>query len=179
MDDSRPLSAEPTAFLSESMAQTQEVAVGEIAIFPSLGVLQTGTVIASRYVVEGELSESGGESDVFCCWDKETGQKVAVKVYRDKFSPKQDLMQILKKLKHKNLIDLLDFDTWNNRFIEVMEFAAGGALTGGMPYDEDFLKKVIIPQVVEGMNCLHDNNIIHRDIKSANLFLRIRAKVRL
>jgi len=172
MDDSRPLLSEPTQRLPECLTERQERPGSEAVAFPSLGVLPAGTEIAGRYKVESELSVSGGEADVFCCLDKETGQKVAVKVYRGKLSPKEDLIDILVNIKHENLIALLAFNKWNNRFIEVMEFAEGAALTESMPYTEGFLTKIIIPQVVEGMNCLHNNNIIHRDLKPANLFFK-------
>lgn len=172
MDDSRPLSIEPTKALPESLTRHQPRSTDEAAMFPSLGVLPSGIEIAGRYQVEGELTVSGGEADVFFCRDKEADRKVAVKVYRAEIRPKEELLEKLKGFDHENLIRLLNFDTWNKRFFEAMEFAAGGALAAGMPYAEEFTKKVIIPQVLAGMNYLHENNIIHRDIKPTNLFFR-------
>lgn len=172
MNDIRHLSDEPTEGLHGALTQKQSPLIGEVKLFPSLGTLPSGTEIAGHYLVESELAMSGGEADVFCCRDKETGQKVAVKVYRAEIRPQEELLQELQGFDHEHLIRLLDFNTWNGRFFEVMEFAEGGALTGKIPYTEEFIEKVIIPQVVEGLECLHSHNIIHRDIKPTNLFFR-------
>lgn len=142
----------------------------EVPLRPSLGRLAENTLIARRYEVIEELSSHGGEADVFRCLDVETKLLVAVKVYRAHLQPKTELLEVLLSLEHDHIVRLLDFGTYNGRFFEVMEYAAGGTLAHYMPYDENHLQKIIIPQVLAGIKTLHDHNIIHRDLKPSNLF---------
>ena len=176
MTDIRHLSDEPTKDLHGAPTQQQASIINEVQLFPSLGTLSPGIEIADRYLVENEIAMIGGEADVFCCRDKETGRKVAVKVYRAEIRPKEELLQKLQTLDHEHLIKLLAFGMWSDRFFEAMEFAEGGALTSEMPYTEDFIEKVILPQVTGGLECLHNHKIIHRDLKPPNLFFRDTAR---
>ncbi|MCW3488700.1 serine/threonine protein kinase [Dethiobacter alkaliphilus] len=170
MDKSRHISEEKTMSPAAGATEYQPVQEDEVSLLPSLGRLPAETEIAGRYRVEEELAMSGGEADVFRCRDKETGNIAAVKVYRSGKSPNQELVEKLSELKHENLVHIQDLTKWSNRFIEVMEFAVGGTLAEHVPFNEDFLVKVVIPQVVEGLHFLHQKNVIHRDLKPSNLF---------
>ncbi len=178
MDKSRHIAAEKTMAPSRGATEYQSAQADEVSLLPSLGRLPTETEIAGWYLVKEELAMSGGEADVFRCRDKETGKIAAVKVYRSGLSPNRQLMEKLRELRHENLVQVLDFTTWNNRFIEVMEFAEGGTLAEHMPFSEDFLVEVVIPQVVEGLHVLHQNDVIHSDLKPSNLFFSEPAKTR-
>jgi serine/threonine protein kinase len=132
---------------------------------------EKNSLIYGRYQVLKDAPCFGGEADVYVCKDDHTKKKVAVKVYRKSIRPRQDLMQKLMALNHGNIIRLLDFFIWKQRFVEVMEYASGGALSEQMPFEEKYLEDIVIPQVVEALKYLHDNEIIHRDVKPSNLFL--------
>ena len=89
-------------------------------------------------------------------------------------------IRILASLSHKNIIGYKDafFDQKSKTLNIVMEFADDGDLATKIKYNlkhklhfqENTIWKYLI-QILEGLNYLHEKKIIHRDLKSANIFL--------
>ena len=89
-------------------------------------------------------------------------------------------IRILASLSHKNIIGYKDafFDQKSKTLNIVMEFANDGDISTkikhnlkhGLFFSEDIIWHYLI-QIIEGLNYLHDKKIIHRDLKSANIFL--------
>lgn len=87
--------------------------------------------------------------------------------------------EILKRLKHRNIVELYDtFIHEGNRYI-IMEYLDGKNLHDfvredlvNRSYDEriKFTVRVAI-EISRGLLCAHANQIIHRDIKPANIFV--------
>ena len=89
-------------------------------------------------------------------------------------------IRILASLKHKNIIGYKEafFDEPSNTLNIVMEYADDGDISSKIKttlqkkliFDENTIWNWLI-QLLEGIKYLHDNKIMHRDLKSANLFL--------
>ena len=89
-------------------------------------------------------------------------------------------VRLLASLKHQNIIDYKEsfFDENSKTLNIVMEFADDGdlktkiadTLKNNLSFEESTIWNVLI-QTLEGLKYLHKNNIIHRDLKSANIFL--------
>ena len=89
-------------------------------------------------------------------------------------------IRILASLSHKNIIGYKDafFDQKSKTLNIVMEFANDGDMSTkikynlkhGLFFSEDIIWHYLV-QIIEGLNYLHDKKIIHRDLKSANIFL--------
>ncbi|XP_062101055.1 serine/threonine-protein kinase STY46-like isoform X2 [Humulus lupulus] len=107
-------------------------------------------------------------------------QEVAIKVFRTEhlnetiqreFAQEVDIMR---KVQHKNVVQFIGASTRPPSLCIVTEFMSGGSLydflqqSGVLPLQ--FLLRVAI-DVSNGMNYLHQNNIIHRDLKAANLLM--------
>ena len=89
-------------------------------------------------------------------------------------------IHILSSLSHKNIIGYKEafFDKNSETLNLVMEYADDGDLNSKIKenikhhkyFDENIIWKTLI-QILQGLKYLHKNCIIHRDLKSANIFL--------
>lgn len=108
---------------------------------------------------------------------QKTGEVVAVKVFH-KHLPIQESMnelELLRKLKHPNIIRFLDGDEAGDQLVMIMEYCEGGSLhhmlnqpsySYGLPEEEYLL---VLQHVSNGIRYLRRENIVHRDIKPANI----------
>ncbi|KAI9599561.1 kinase-like domain-containing protein [Syncephalis fuscata] len=124
--------------------------------------------------------------------NKKTGDEVALKriiIDRDNGINRPDLpitaireIKILKSLNHKNVIELLGMAIVrgdrmkNEKSIYYMAFPYMQSDLAGVLANENFILmqqdvKILMKQLLEGLAYLHCNNIIHRDIKTANLLI--------
>jgi serine/threonine protein kinase len=91
-------------------------------------------------------------------------------------------VSLLKKLSHPNIVEFKDIISTKNYVNIVLEFLEGGsighALKTSGPLDE-FLVNQLVKQILEGLIYIHSQNIIHRDIKAANLLIVKSGKVKL
>ena len=97
-------------------------------------------------------------------------------------------VRFLASIKHKNIISYKEafFDEDSQSLCLVMEYADGGDLLEkiklyqkkGIFMSETFIWNLLI-QLAKGLKCLHDLNIVHRDLKSANVFLMRDGQVKL
>ncbi len=112
---------------------------------------------------------------------KLTGKYVAIKTIekkfmKDEFSRRKVFQEvyILKKIRHANVIRLLEVFEDPNHILIVMEYAAGGDLLkyvrakGPLPERE---ARTIFRQVVYGLGHIHARGVLHRDIKLDNILL--------
>ncbi|THH12926.1 hypothetical protein EW146_g7242 [Bondarzewia mesenterica] len=107
-----------------------------------------------------------------------TGETVAVKEIQLSNIPKGELGQImseidlLKNLNHPNIVKYKGFVKTREFLYIILEFCENGSLHnickrfGKFPEN---LVAVYISQVLEGLVYLHDQGVIHRDIKGANI----------
>jgi len=113
---------------------------------------------------------ASGEAEVFLA--EKNGQKLVVKLYYASFAPKEEVLEKLKSVKHPDIIELLDYGYYQNRFYEVMKYAEGGSLYDVLPIKDVNLLKEVVEEVVNALNYCHEHGIIHRDIKPQNIFFQ-------
>ena len=112
---------------------------------------------------------------------KLTGKYVAIKTIdkehlKDEFSKRKVLREIyiLKKIRHVNVIRLLEVFESPKEVLMVMEYAGGGDLLHYVKQKKHLPEaeaKSIFRQVVYGLAHIHSRNVLHRDIKLDNILL--------
>lgn len=81
----------------------------------------------------------------------------------------------LKKLRHKNIVELHDAFVEGHQLVMVMEFAGGGeALEFLMAKGklDEFQSRRVMLQIVNAIHYCHSRGVIHRDLKLENVLLR-------
>ncbi len=138
------------------------------------------------YVVRAFLS-AGGMGEVYRAHDPRLNREVAIKVlppqlaelaeFRRRFDSET---QAISRLNHKNICTIYDTGTHEDRPYIVMELLEGrslDALTKGGPLEMDRVVHIGI-QIANALDAAHGGGVIHRDVKSANIFLNHRGDVK-
>ncbi|KAM9363893.1 STE20-like serine/threonine-protein kinase [Symphorus nematophorus] len=134
----------------------------------------------------GELGD-GAFGKVFKAQNKQTGILAAAKVIDTKTEEElEDYMveiDILASCDHQNIVKLLDAFYYESKLWILIEFCAGGAVDAVMlelerPLTEPQIR-VVCKQTLQALVYLHDNHIIHRDLKAGNILLTLDGDVKL
>ncbi|KAG9350498.1 hypothetical protein JZ751_026864 [Albula glossodonta] len=119
--------------------------------------------------------------------NKQSGILAAAKVIDTKSEEElEDYMveiDILASCDHHNIVKLLDAFYYENKLWILIEFCAGGAVDAVMlelerPLTEPQIR-VVCRQTLEALLYLHENKIIHRDLKAGNILLTLEGDVKL
>ncbi|KAM9333129.1 serine/threonine-protein kinase DCLK1a isoform 2-T2 [Pholidichthys leucotaenia] len=147
-----------------------EVVVDEVPAVPSC--------ISDRYKV-GRMLGDGNFAIVRECVEHSTGREYALKIIsKGKCRGKEHMIQnevaILRRVKHPNIVLLIEeVDSYNELYL-VMELVKGGdlfdAITSANRYTERDASGMLY-NLANAIKYLHSLNIVHRDIKPENLLV--------
>ncbi|KAF7668373.1 hypothetical protein LDENG_00016930 [Lucifuga dentata] len=134
----------------------------------------------------GELGD-GAFGKVYKAQNKQNGTLAAAKVIDTKTEDElEDYMveiEILASCDHHHIVKLLDAFYFEGKLWILIEFCAGGAVDAIMlelerPLTEPQIR-VVCRQTLEALIYLHENKIIHRDLKAGNILLSLDGDVKL
>lgn len=135
---------------------------------------KSGDIFDDRYTLE-KLIGVGGFADVWKAVDNTTHSTVALKIYTnlddDGINDLSEEYTRMQNLNHTNILKADHFDRDGNIPYLVMKFCGGGSLDKkiGRMENEDVLK--VIKDMASGLSYLHQCNIVHQDIKPANILI--------
>uniref|UniRef100_A0A8C6NXR4 non-specific serine/threonine protein kinase n=1 Tax=Nothobranchius furzeri TaxID=105023 RepID=A0A8C6NXR4_NOTFU len=134
----------------------------------------------------GELGD-GAFGKVYKAQNKQNGTLAAAKVIDTKTEDElEDYMveiDILASCNHHHIVKLLDAFFFQGKLWILIEFCAGGAVDAIMlelerPLTEPQIR-VVCRQTLEALIYLHENKVIHRDLKAGNILLSLDGDVKL
>ncbi|HET6320191.1 MAG TPA: serine/threonine-protein kinase, partial [Chloroflexota bacterium] len=142
----------------------------------------SGTRLRGGEYVLKELIAQGGQASVYRAYARALDTDVAVKVlhpafaadvsFRERF---HDEARRLAQLHHPNLLEVHWYGEEGDLIYIVMRLVRGGtllsrvqALGGSLPMTETGR---VIGQVADALQHAHDNNVLHLDVKPANILL--------
>ncbi|XP_030648494.1 serine/threonine-protein kinase DCLK1a isoform X1 [Chanos chanos] len=136
------------------------------------------TSISDRYKV-GRMIGDGNFAVVHECVERSTGRAYALKIInKGKCRGKEHMIQnevaILRRVKHPNIVLLIEeMDTYSELHL-IMELVKGGdlfdAITSANRYTERDASGMLF-NLANAIKYLHSLNIVHRDIKPENLLV--------
>ena len=134
-----------------------------------------------RYHIVEQLGE-GGMATVYKAFDNRLERDVAIKVIRRDMVADAHKAQMLRrfereakalaKFMHANIVPIIDYGEYEGSPYLVMAYLPGGTLkekTGKpMPYKD--AARLLLP-VARALEYAHDEGVIHRDVKPANILI--------
>ncbi|QDZ18040.1 serine/threonine protein kinase [Chloropicon primus] len=147
------------------------------------------SVLGKKFLIGEELG-FGAFSKVYKGVDLKNGDFVAIKQISleglsedDKDNMVQEI-DLLRNLKHKNIVKYLGSYRTKSHLYIILEYAENGSLSqiikpnkfGAFP---ESLAAIYMKQTLEGLAYLHEQNVIHRDVKGANILTTKEGTVKL
>ncbi|XP_053206194.1 serine/threonine-protein kinase PAK 1-like isoform X2 [Panonychus citri] len=127
----------------------------------------------------------GASGVVYTAIEVSTGMEVAIKQMNLIQQPNKELIineiLVMKENKHPNIVNYLDSYLVGEELWVVMEYLPGGSLVDVVTetcMDEGQIAAVL-REILQALEFLHANDVIHRDIKSDNILLGMDGSVKL
>jgi serine/threonine protein kinase len=135
---------------------------------------------SSRYELHEQVG-SGGMGIVYRARDRRLGREIALKRMPDSLKDHPRAVELFLRearaaaaLNHPNIVTVYDVDVESGVYFITMELLAGSTLADLLQARGRLLALDVVRlglQVCSGLSYAHTHKIIHRDIKSSNLFL--------
>jgi len=129
-----------------------------------------GDIIGSGYKIGEILSENSGESDVHLC-EKDNKTYVA-KIYKQSHKINADIIAKLNQIDSEYILKSIESGIHNGRYYEILPYFRNGTLFDNLKsFSDKFIKDVLVFEVNEALKAIHEQEIVHDDIKPHNIFL--------
>jgi hypothetical protein len=136
----------------------------------------------------GEQIGKGAFGTVYMGMNLSTGALIAVKeilFHRDNVEEIKSLrteIELLKILSHPNIVCYYGTEVQEERLYIFTEWCPGGSITDMLKKFgalEERIVSIYTKQILDGLKYLHDKDIVHRDMKGANLLVDAMGNVKL
>jgi serine/threonine protein kinase len=143
---------------------------------------------------KGELIGAGAFGRVFSGLNNQTGELIAVKqvgISKDEGVTRkvsehvralEGEVALLKNLAHENIVQYLGMERTDDAVNILLEYVPGGSIASILskfgPLKENIIQ-IYTKQILQGLEYLHQQGIMHRDIKGANILIDNKGTVKL
>ena len=152
--------------INDSLNQSSSATV----INPTLNetTVVIGSILAGKYHVVEKLDLLSGEADLYLV--EYNNKQFVAKVYRRERSVKEEIIDTLRHIDSPYVATCFDTGTIDNHIFEIIPYYSKGSLQGKkLSFSQ--LRDIVIPSLNEGLAVLHNNNIIHKDLKPSNIMI--------
>lgn len=145
---------------------------------PGSGVVSRAAATFSYKV--GEMVGRGAFGKVFMAMNLVTGELMAVKcveltdIAKEELEEIQNEVALLRQLKHRHVVQYIGTHSIETSLNILMEFCPGGSVSSLCESFGAFPETVLAlycRQMAEGVAYVHSQNVMHRDIKGANILV--------
>ncbi|HET9074365.1 MAG TPA: serine/threonine-protein kinase [Solirubrobacteraceae bacterium] len=141
--------------------------------------IRAGARLGGRYRLEAVVG-TGGMAVVWRAEDESLGRPVAVKVMSDALAQNMSYVsrfareaRIAARISHPNLVEVYDYSATAERPYLVMQYLDGGTLESRLargPLDPEGLYR-LAADLLSALEAVHRADVLHRDVKPANVLL--------
>ncbi|MGH2819545.1 MAG: serine/threonine-protein kinase, partial [Actinomycetota bacterium] len=142
-------------------------------------MVSKGDLIQNRYRLE-EMLGRGGMAVVWHAFDERLERPVAVKLIAPQYAEDPEFLvrffseaQSVARVSHPNVVSVLDFGEIEGRPFLVMQYVPGGSvarLCKEGPLMPERSMEIVI-DAARGAGAAHNAELVHRDVKTANILL--------
>lgn len=134
-----------------------------------------------RFLIGEEIGR-GAYGQVYKGIDLPTSESVAIKqialagATADNLQSVMGEIDLLKTLKHKNIVKYIGSFKSRTHLYIILEYMENGALSSLIKPNKfgllpETLVAMYVSQVLQGLSYLHEQGVVHRDIKGANILI--------
>ncbi|MDR1651469.1 MAG: protein kinase [Synergistaceae bacterium] len=168
--DESPTMRESAGADSSDITQIYGAPYGGQVFTGALGTFRGWTVLQ-------QLPTKGAEADIYVV--SRQGANRVLKLYRHRLEPKAEILNRITEISRANsgcfvVFYETGFDEETGRWYELQEYIPLGSLRD-IPQEtkgKAGFVSAIAPELANAIHCLHENGIIHCDIKPANILIR-------
>ncbi len=151
-------------------------------------MLNKDTMEIDGYKVIREVSQ-GAISTVYLGEQTSLHRQVLIKRLNTQWSKEPDLLErfrreaiICARLKHPNIVDIIDVNTQSDNLYLIIEFIEGRSLEELIKSHHPLPVDLIIfisREILSGLNYAHSKGVLHRDIKPSNIMISNEGRVKI
>jgi tRNA A-37 threonylcarbamoyl transferase component Bud32 len=135
--------------------------------------------ILQKYLIHNEIGK-GASSTIVLIEDKLTSVQYALKISEKKKAysnsiPWEREIEILRRVRHPNIVYLLEAHATSNKVYSVLELAFGGDLAQRLDrvgYFTEAKTISLMSSIIDAVRYLHKHGVTHRDIKMENCLFK-------